>query len=84
MRKSVRIAVSIPDEDFKKLERLRKEKGMSRSKLFVEAFRLMQDSFDTQKNIRKYQEGYRKFPECSEEVEAWTKASLSAFSGDEW
>jgi metal-responsive CopG/Arc/MetJ family transcriptional regulator len=84
MGKLVKIAVSIPDKDFKKLEKMRKEKGISRSRLFVEAFRLLQETSDHKKDIRKYAEGYRKFPEDTRELEAWEKAAISVFSPDDW
>jgi len=37
MASSIKFAISIPDKEFKELENFRKKKGVSRSKLILEA-----------------------------------------------
>jgi len=37
-----------------------------------------------EKLIRKYEDGYKKIPETIPESIAWEKASLTAFTKEEW
>jgi len=84
MRSSVKFAISIPEKEFKELEVYRKRKGISRSKLILEAFRFWKEAKEKEKLVRIYEEGYKRIPEKLIYVEAWEKASLSAFSEEEW
>lgn len=84
MRKSVKFAVSIPDEEFEQLESLRKNTGLTRSQFIREAIKLWREEKEKQRLIEIYVEGYRKIPENLAAAEAWERASLSAFAPEEW
>jgi len=84
MDKAVKFAVSIPGSEFKELEVLRKKKGLSRSGFIREAIRLWKEEKEREKLVKAYEDGYRKVPENLVVAEAWEKASLSAFSSEEW
>ncbi len=84
MRSSVKFAISIPEKEFKELEVYRKRKGISRSKLILEAVRFWKEAKEKERLVRIYEEGYKRIPEELIYVEAWEKASLSAFSKEEW
>ena len=84
MSNSVKFAISIPDEEFKELEVLRKKKGVSRSKLILEAIKLWKETKERERLIRIYEEGYKRVPENLGDREAWEKASLSVFSEEDW
>ncbi len=84
MNKVVKFAVSIPKEDFQKLEELREQKKLTRSKAVLQAVKLWEESKTMEKLIRKYEEGYKKIPETMDESIAWEKASLTALTKEEW
>lgn len=84
MGKAVKFAVSIPGSEFKELEVLRKKKGLSRSGFIRETIRLWKEEKEKERLVKAYEDGYKKVPENLAVVEAWEKASLSAFSSEEW
>jgi metal-responsive CopG/Arc/MetJ family transcriptional regulator len=84
MGKAVKFAVSIPGSEFKELEVLRKKKGLSRSAFIRETIRLWKEEKEKERLVKAYEDGYKKVPENLAVVEAWEKASLSAFSSEEW
>ncbi len=84
MGRSIKFAISIPDREFKELESSRKKKGLSRSKVILEAIRLWKEAGEREKLIKIYEEGYKKTPENGRNIEIWEKASLGSFSQGEW
>jgi len=84
MTKVVKFAISIPKEDFQRLEELREQKKLTRSKAVLQAVKLWEESKVMEKLIRKYEEGYKKIPETIDESIAWEKASLTALTKEEW
>jgi len=84
MNRSVKFAISIPDKEFKELEAFRRKKGVSRSKLILEAIKFWKEAKEKEKLVRIYEEGYKRVPENLTNIEAWEKASLSALSQEEW
>ncbi len=84
MTRAVKFAISIPEEDFKKLEALRQKEELTRSKAILQAIKLWEESKSMKELIRKYEEGYEKFPEVTEERIAWERASLTALTKEKW
>lgn len=84
MSKVAKFAISIPEEDFRKLEAFRQKQGLTRSKAILQAVKLWEESKRMEERIREYEEGYRKIPEMREESIAWEKASLSSLSREKW
>jgi len=84
MSRSVKFAISIPDKEFKELEALRRRKGVNRSKLILEAIKFWREAREKEKLVKIYEEGYKRLPENLTNIEAWEKASLNAFSQEEW
>jgi Ribbon-helix-helix protein, copG family. len=84
MGKAVKFAVSIPDNEFKELEAIRKKKGLSRSEFVRETVKLWKEEKEKKRLIKAYEDGYKKVPENLANIEAWEKASLSSFSPEEW
>jgi metal-responsive CopG/Arc/MetJ family transcriptional regulator len=84
MTKVVKFAISIPEENFKKLEALRQQERLTRSKAVLQAVKLWEESKSMKKLIRQYEEGYKKIPEIIDESIAWEKASLTALTKEEW
>jgi len=80
MNRSVKFAVSLPEDDFQELEGYRKKEGVSRSRLVLEALRLWKENKETRKMVRIYQESYRRVPEKVHEIARWEKASAESLS----
>ena len=79
MRNTLKIAISLPKEDFYKLEQIRKKLGFGRSTIIDKAIRFWLGYREQEELIKRYQEGYRKKPEPIQEIEAFEKASAEAF-----
>jgi metal-responsive CopG/Arc/MetJ family transcriptional regulator len=84
MSKAVKFAVSIPGNEFKELETLRKKKGLNRSEFIRETLKLWKEEKEKRRLVRIYEEGYKRVPENLADTEAWEKASLSSLSREEW
>ena len=84
MGNSVKFAVSIPGSEFKELEALRKKRGLTRSKFIREAVKLWREEKEKERLVKIYEEGYKRIPENLAATEAWEKASLGAFTSEEW
>ena len=80
MRNTLKIAISLPKEDFYKLERIRKKLGFARSTIIDKAIRFWLGHREQEELIKRYQEGYKKKPESIQEIEAMEKASAEAFA----
>ena len=79
MRNTLKIAISLPKEDFYQLEQIRKKLGLGRSGIIDKAIRFWLGHRQQEELIKRYQEGYRKEPESIQEIEALEKASAEAF-----
>ena len=85
MPKVVKIAISVPEDEFNDMESFRKKEGISRSRFITETFKFWRDEKKRENLSRTYMEGYGRIPEkIIEEVEVWEKASLDAVSEGEW
>ena len=84
MSKAVKIAISIPQEAFKKLEANRNKEGITRSKFVLKTLRFWQEEKEKERLVSIYEEGYRRIPENPRELEAWEKVSSGVFSQGEW
>jgi metal-responsive CopG/Arc/MetJ family transcriptional regulator len=83
MRNTLKVAISLPKEDFYKLERIRKKLGFGRSHIIDKAIRFWLGYREQEELIKRYQEGYRKKPESTQEIEAFEKASAEAFESED-
>jgi len=84
MGKAVKIAISIPQEEFEALEAHRNEEGISRSKFVRKTLRFWQEEKEKERLVSIYEEGYKRIPENPREIEAWEKVSSGVFSEGEW
>ena len=80
MIKSSKIAISLPTENFKRIEKIRKELGIQRSALIDRAIGFWLDNMEKQKMIKQYEEGYRNHPESVDEIKVMEKLSADAFN----
>jgi len=84
MGKTVKIAISIPQEEFKELEAHRNKEGISRSSFVLKTLRFWQEEKEKERLVSIYEEGYKRIPENLRELEAWEKVSSDVFSQGEW
>ena len=83
MRNTLKIAISLPKEDFYKIEKIRKRLGFGRSNMIDRAIRFWLSRLEQEELVRRYQEGYRKKPESIQEIKAMEKASAEAFKEED-
>lgn len=83
MRNTLKIAISLPKEDFYKLEQVRKKLGLGRSAIIDKAIRFWFGYREKEELIKSYREGYRKKPENIEEIKAFEKVSAEAFKEED-
>jgi metal-responsive CopG/Arc/MetJ family transcriptional regulator len=69
MNRSVKVAVSLPDDLLAAADQATRDSGMTRSRLFREALaeRLRHEASSA---VERYVAAYREYPESAEEIEA--------------
>jgi len=80
LRKTVKIAVSLPEDLLEEAERERKAIGESRSAFVQKAIRMVLEHKDREKALNRYIEGYRLVPESAEEIEAARRTAEIVFA----
>jgi len=84
---AVKIAISLPKEDFKLIEALSSRMGISRSALIDRAIHYWLSKRKEEAMIRQYIEGYRRYPETSKELKelaAMEKAQAETMEEEDW
>ena len=84
-RAAAKIALSLPDDLFREVERVRKRRGKTRSALVQEALRLWLRQQTEASLVREWEEGYRRLPEKAAEIAAGEATARFAFDPeDDW
>lgn len=81
---TVKVAVSLPKEEFRAIERLRRQLKKSRSALVAEAIRYWLKAQREAEEVRRYIEGYQKYPEAEEEIQEAAAMARMALASEEW
>lgn len=84
MAHAVRTAISLPLEDYRRMEFLRKKLEKSRSEVFREAIRAWFRHMQTAELERRHVDGYRRKPEEPAEMDALLKAGLAGMARERW
>jgi hypothetical protein len=84
VRKSAKFAVSIPWEEFKELEAIRKKAGLSRSGFLLATFRAWKEARKKERLVKEYENGYRQKPEDVSVAEAMAGTSAESLSEEDW
>lgn len=79
MQNTLKIAISLPRDDFYKMEKVRKRLRFKRSVLIDEALRFWLKSLEQEELIKRYQQGYRNKPESIQKIKAMEHAAADAF-----
>jgi metal-responsive CopG/Arc/MetJ family transcriptional regulator len=83
MKRSVKVAISLPDGLLHRVDRARRERKVSRSEYFRQAAtNLLGLSAD--EDIDRYVGGYASQPETADEVEAARAASAKVLAAEPW
>lgn len=81
---TVKIAVSLPKAEFRAVEKWRRELKKSRSAVIADAIRHWLKAQQEAEDVRRYIEGYRKYPETEEEMAVCEKAAVEVLAETEW
>ena len=82
-RSAVKLAISLPPQDFREVEILRRKFKTSRSAVIRQALRTYFQARRQRALVRQYVEGYRKHPETPEELAGFEQAQLDALAEGE-
>ena len=81
---ATKVAVSIPTDLYRALERRRRARGTSRSAAIQEAVRYWLEHEAQRSMVREYEAGYRSKPERQREVDAAEAAAVRLFATEDW
>ena len=79
-----KIAISLPDEVFRAVEKERLAKGQSRSQFFCKAVEEHLRREKEREDIEQYIKGYQRYPETKEEMALAEATLVYAFDDDSW
>jgi metal-responsive CopG/Arc/MetJ family transcriptional regulator len=81
---ATKVAVSIPNDLYREVERARKKSRKSRSAVMQDALRSWLKQEAQAVLVREYEAGYRKRPESRREVKAAEAAAVRLLAAEEW
>jgi len=84
MSKTVKIAISLPEEILLEAERARQASGQSRSEFFRQAVQLMIRAEQEREEDERYIRAYREQPETDEEVQQVEALAFEALAQEPW
>ena len=83
MNRTVKVAISLPEELLRQVDRVRRKRGESRSQYFREAASArLTTGADSSTEV--YRQGYRDMPETAQEVEAATQSAIALLASEPW
>lgn len=80
----VKVAVSLPREVYRQVEKSRKRLRISRSAVISNALKSWTASSREQEKIRAYVEGYRRSPETSQEQRLFGSLAGEILATEDW
>ena len=79
-----KIAVTIPDEQMRTLERVRRQQRLPRSRVIQHALAFYFAQSGLAEEISAYEEAYRRKPEREADLEAYGRAAAAVLGAEEW
>lgn len=79
-----KIAITIPEDQAKAIEGIRRRKRLPRSRIIQHAIARYLAEERLIAAVRQYEEGYRRVPEDVAEAEVLGRAASEVLSGEEW
>jgi metal-responsive CopG/Arc/MetJ family transcriptional regulator len=84
MGKSTKVAISLPEQVLKAIEKERKARGESRSEFFRRAAEKLLKQEQESKAVETYIRGYCVLPESAGEVETVHRAGVAVLAQEPW
>lgn len=84
MARTIKTAISLPAETFRKAEVLRRKANFSRSEFYATALDAFFKALEVRELEERYAEGYRAKPESKREIDWALQASLTALQPEDW
>lgn len=81
---TVKVAISLPKEEFRALEKRRRQLKQSRSAVIAKAIRQWLKAQQEAEDVQRYVEGYQKYPETEEEMAEAAALARMALADVEW
>ena len=79
-----KIAISLPDDVLREVEKERQASGETRSQFFRRAIKDLLKREKEREATEQYIRAYREMPETPEEIEAWSTLGLEALAQEPW
>ena len=83
MNRTVKVAISLPEELLGQVDRVRLGRGESRSQYFRDAA-AARLALGTESAVEAYRRGYLEHPDSPEEVEAATRGAVTLLAPEPW
>jgi len=82
--KTVKVTVSLPEEEYRHVEKVRRQLRISRSAVITRALKSWIAATRDKERIHAYMEGYRRYPETKEELKMFESLASEVMSPEEW
>jgi hypothetical protein len=79
-----KIAVTIPDDQMRTLERLRRRQRLPRSRVVQQALSFYFSHAGLSEEVTAYEEGYRRKPERSADAAGYARAAATVLGSEDW
>lgn len=79
-----KIAITLPEDQAKAIEAIRKKKRIPRSRVIQQAVAYYLSEQALLSAVREYEEGYRRKPEDVAEAEAYGQAAAEVLAQEDW
>ena len=80
----IKIAVTIPEDQMRSLERLRRKQRIPRSRIVQQALRCYFAQTGIAEDARAYEEGYRRKPEQAQAAESYARVAAEVLEHENW
>jgi metal-responsive CopG/Arc/MetJ family transcriptional regulator len=82
--KTVKVAVSLPVDEYRQVEKARKQLNISRSAVITRALKCWMAASRDQDRVRAYVDGYLRNPETSAEVALFHALASESLATEAW
>ena len=79
-----KIAVTIPADQMRALERVRRRQRLPRSRVVQQALSFYFAHAGLSEEVTAYEEGYRRKPEQDEALEGYARAAAEVLGSEDW
>lgn len=84
MERFIKTAITVPGSQYRRVESLRKRRGLSRSEVFAMALEALFRAMDRKQLEERYVEGYKRFPEKPAELGPWIIRGIQGAETENW